>query len=534
MSAPLPLRAPPEDGAVLAVPPLAEVGGLLEANRRLLGASPVDVGGLPLAELRRLAASEARIQAREYLRSANEPLPDYPDGPLLLAGHQPELFHPGVWVKNFALNGLACRHGLVPLNLIADNDVPKTKSLRFPAWEGSDPIGAHSVVVPYDRYPGVGSFEEQVVIDKPFFASFAERAEPLWRNWGFTPMLPEAWAEMLRHRFRTPLLGERFAAARRAFERRWGCHNLEVPLSRLCGTEAFARFALHLLADLPRFREVYNASLHEYRVANNLRSPSHPAPDLGRDGDWLEAPFRVHHGTESGRLPLPRRLPLWVRRDGDRLTLRAPDSDKPLLVADVANFVEAWQAAAAKGVKVRTRALTTTLFARLCLGESFIHGLGGGLYDRVTDAIIRRYFGIEPPEFVVLTATLRLPLPAFPTRPDDVRRAAREARDLYWNPQRHLPAGRNGGVRKLAEAKATLAAQEPANRRGRRERYRELRRLTEELRPVVAEELRAAEENVARRERELAANEVLLRRDYAWCLFPEALLRRYCEQFLRV
>ena len=34
--------------------------------------------------------------------------------PLLLAGHQPELSHPGVWVKNFALNGLAGpTHGFV-------------------------------------------------------------------------------------------------------------------------------------------------------------------------------------------------------------------------------------------------------------------------------------------------------------------------------------------------------------------------------------------------------------------------------------
>jgi len=27
---------------------------------------------------------------------------------------------------------------------------------------------------------------------------------------------------------------------------------------------------------------------------------------------------------------------------------------------------------------VRSRALTTTLFARVCLGDLFMHGLGGG------------------------------------------------------------------------------------------------------------------------------------------------------------
>ena len=45
---------------------------------------------------------------------------------------------------------------------------------------------------------------------------------------------------------------------------------------------------------------------------------------------------------------------------------------------------------------LRPRALTLTLFARVCLGDFFIHGIGGGKYDEVTDAIIRDYFGIEP------------------------------------------------------------------------------------------------------------------------------------------
>ena len=35
--------------------------------------------------------------------------------PFILSGHQPEMFHPGVWYKNFVLGGLAqadgwCRH----------------------------------------------------------------------------------------------------------------------------------------------------------------------------------------------------------------------------------------------------------------------------------------------------------------------------------------------------------------------------------------------------------------------------------------
>ena len=68
----------------------------------------------------------------------------------------------------------------------------------------------------------------------------------------------------------SPLLGECFAGARRVFERAWGCHNLEVPLSAVCRTEPFAWFACHLLANLPRFHAVYNATVHDYRRQHGL------------------------------------------------------------------------------------------------------------------------------------------------------------------------------------------------------------------------------------------------------------------------
>src|SRR5207253_6987088 len=84
--------------------------------------------------------------------------------------------------------------------------------------------------------------------------------------------------------------------------------------------------------------------------------------------------------------------------------------------------------------QLRPRALTLTLFARVCLGDFFIHGIGGGKYDEVTDAIIRGYFGVEPPAYQVLSATLHLPLPGFPSTAANAGRAERLVRDLTPNP----------------------------------------------------------------------------------------------------
>ena len=66
---------------------------------------------------------------------------------------------------------------------------------------------------------------------------------------------------------------------------------------------------------------------------------------------------------------------------------------------------------AARSIRLRTRALTTTMFCRFLLGDLFIHGIGGAKYDELGDAIARRFFGIEPPGFLTLSMTLWLGLP---------------------------------------------------------------------------------------------------------------------------
>ena len=89
--------------------------------------------------------------------------------PIFLAGHQPELFHPGVWIKNFMLARMAERHDAVAVNLIVDTDVMKRNALLVPTGTAADP---HLVSVPLDR-AGLGvPFEERPIHDGPLFADF--------------------------------------------------------------------------------------------------------------------------------------------------------------------------------------------------------------------------------------------------------------------------------------------------------------------------------------------------------------------------
>jgi hypothetical protein len=517
------LRAPQLDGAVLAQPELAQAGRLIDRNRHLLASGPIEVLGRSLAELRPLARRSALLSAQEYLRSAGEPIPSTDEASLLLSGHQPELFHPGVWVKHFALNGLARQHGASPINLIVDNDTAKTTALPLPATTDSLP---HLLRVPFDRWSGEVPYEERPVHDETLFASFPQRAR---QPWNFTPLLDDFWREALRQAQRTNLLGERFVAARRTYERRWGCHNLELPVSRVCVTEPFAWFACHLLANLLHFHAVYNESVRAYRRLYGIRSRNHPVPELATDGDWREVPF---WGWRTGELQRGR---LFCRLTPTTLELRAGGTLWPALPlptpASATRAVCAWQELERQGYKVRSRALTNTLYARLFVSDLFIHGIGGGKYDELTDEIIRRFYGLQPPGFLVLSATLRLPLPRYPVKAEDCRRLAHELRDLHWNPQRHPEALTTAGPEalSLARDKTRWIGREEVNGR---ERHRILRQLTEELQVRLRGRESELRQELTRCQEYVQANEVLRRRDYAFCLFPEALLREFCTRFL--
>src|SRR5262249_23682135 len=138
--------------------------------------------GRSLADLRRHARQNALGAALDYLgeRPASAGWSSQSPDTLLVAGHQPELFHPGVWVKNFALAGLARNpHGAAP-NLVVDDDILKPTPLRVPA-------APHVRRLLFDRWTGSTPYEERTIAARGLFASSAERVGELTRRWPYEP-----------------------------------------------------------------------------------------------------------------------------------------------------------------------------------------------------------------------------------------------------------------------------------------------------------------------------------------------------------
>jgi hypothetical protein len=261
-----------------------------------------------------------------------------------------------------------------------------------------------------------------------------------------------------------------------------------------------------------------------YRRHHGLRSANHPAPDLTEDDGWLEAPLWAWRASS------PRRQRLFARVEKDAIHLRVGSEITLKLAGDPAALASRFLGLELEGVKIRTRALTTTLFSRLLLGDLFIHGIGGGKYDEVTDELFRSFYGLEPPGYLVLSATLHLPLAKHPDAEAQRRRLERLRRDLVWNPQRHLQ--HDDAVASLAGQKRQWIAAATATHAERQQRYRRLRDINERLRPLAVAQRAETERQLQEAGRLARVHEVNSSREYAFCLFPEDMLRRFFHDTL--
>lgn len=577
------LRVPREDEALLALPPLRDTDDLLRRNEALFADASVNIQGRTLAQVRHWTRTRALEAARDYtaglegqelegpepedwpstldprpLTTQPSTLDPRPVTPLVVTGHQPSLFHPGVWAKNFAAGAIAGRAGGVGLSLVVDNDLLSTARIRIPVGDRDRPAVE---MVPFDEDRPAGPWEEAHVLNRELFGSFSQRVVEAMSAWGIDPLIRELWPDALAQLNRSTLLRDGLTAARHVAERRWGLANLELPLSRLCELDPFLWFTGHLLAHLPRFRDVHNQVLVEYREVNRIRSRTHPVADLNEIDGWLEAPLWIWHkgDRQRGRVfakQIGREVHLSDGRDVFARLKLAPEMD-------ACCAVEGLRELPGRGIRLRTRALTTTLFARLCLADLFIHGIGGAKYDEMTDRIVARFFDLPAPEFLTVSATVYLPLAEpFGVTAADERRLLGLLRDLEQNPDRHIEPGISPEADALIAERQRLIAEQHAVRgagfqpaqpggtvqpgrletcptgglthgerrqrsRTNYERWRRFREINRQLAAHVEHERRRLERRLEEVRAGLEANGILQDREFAFCLYPAERLRSF-------
>jgi hypothetical protein len=514
-------RAPRADRAVLTDPPFAAAGELVAQNRALRASWQETASTIPWLKLASAARREMIVAARKFSGEYLDPAPQNEIGPLLLAGHQPGMFHPGVWCKNVLLSALAQRVGGTAINFVVNTDTLRHPNMRVPAGE---PAAPHWETLAYDEAADEMPFEERRILDRDLFRSFGERTRATMARLVPHPLMESFWPRAVARAEATGNLGRALSESRHQVERTWGLATWEIPWSDVLELPAVRQATGLMLADSCRLREHYNEAIRGYRREYRIRSRNHPAPLLELNGDWCEAPYRVWRSDD------PKRKRLFVRKHVGELhlsdradwsaTVPAPRDE------DDARTADALAEIASQGVKIRTRALATTLYARVLLADLFIHGIGGGLYDQVTDRWMQTAWGLSPPAYLVATATLHLPM-AMANQVTDSPSGRTRLRDLTYHPEQFLQ-----GANLPVEAREAIAVKQrwiatEQTRENGRERCRAIRQANETLQQwVEGERQRVTAERERNAERE-AVEQVARWREYGFPLYPEAKLRDF-------
>lgn len=375
-----------------------------------------------------------------------------PDRPVVMSGHQPIVFHCGILAKLIALDEAAKRTNAQAVWIVPDQDAVDPGKIRLPLGSRESLRSQQVDLLPEDSIrSGVSLCSIPAMEIEP---TNQTRLEPI------TQWLDQ-YATM-------ETLAQQFAYA--TIEYACELLGIEVPrlifASELVETQLFASWVDSMRQDPRLCAQAYNTAVEKYPDAN-VRA-------LMIEDDRIE-------------------LPLWGCRAGqERVAIDSINIDQ---------FDQC---------ELKPRGLMMSAIARAHLSDLFIHGVGGYSYDRISEAWIEDWIGIELKPMAMVTATHRLDLGFDEDEMVDPSSA-------LWNRHhaRHHPAmiGETGLQRQRDELVNQIERfdrKDPA----RQALYRNLQGLLDEYRQAHAEEI-ACFEIKADKAIELA-EQYRLARDRTW------------------
>ncbi|MEL6499026.1 MAG: hypothetical protein AAF937_01665 [Planctomycetota bacterium] len=287
------------------------------------------------------------------------------DRPVVMLGHQPGFWHPGIVAKLFAASAAADKHGATLAWLVIDTDDTDPAEIRIPVLgeDGGLRVNAWSFGGGRSSVPAPSATRDPI-----------------------DPVSPDG----LRHALECA--EHRLHAAVKALRSHRHARSIAAQFTRA----AIGLLGLHapllvFASDLPD-TNAYQRAVDAMRrspsdVASRYNKAVHAFPDAG------VSQLRVGDDAE---------LPLWrVSSGGTRLPMRASQLGS----------AKSWP-----------RALLTSGIARASLCDLFVHGSGGKAYEPINDGWLPETLHATLAPFTAATATI---VPRFPGRGISAREAAR-------------------------------------------------------------------------------------------------------------
>jgi len=266
-----------------------------------------------------------------------------PEGPIIMSGHQAEWWHAGILAKYLATSTYARKVGATAAWVVVDQDTGAPESLKYPGQRWS--VRRHAFSTQGDE-----------------FRPLCERSAIRPSQADCVPLCPAVAQAISELRASLDAYSQESSLARQVMKAMCE-HSILASLpmrqifaSRLNETSLFKILIERMMSDPKSCVQTYNEAVHAVPQAKMRK---------------------LREGVDP-------ELPLWsISEDGVRTATRMSTASGRLL----------------------PRALMMTAMLRMAGCELFIHGLGGGVYDIVTELWMKSWLGIQLAPMTVVSAT---------------------------------------------------------------------------------------------------------------------------------
>ena len=418
------------------------------------------------------------------------PLSDWPTPHArrpIWTGHQLTLFHPGILAKYLAAAAVSARAGVPAAQVAVDQDVYDPLTLRIPVLNGQVlstrtlKLASGDVVptVPVGMQPPVRADAVAQILHRGWTTAAAVRLDRDRLTSAFSEAEKEA--ETLAQQMDGVLF-------RLLNEILPGSYVPSVMASGLLEQEAELLDAL--LTDAAASARAYNDAVRTFPKAGVSRLTVEP--------DRIEVPLWALRWKSARRrvyVDIADTQPMFITEDGEPIAEDTTLAPRALLM--------------------------TALLRRPARCSLFVHGTGGGVYDRITERWWQAWRGEKLAPMAVVTADLHLDFDAPVNDAATLRRAVWRAHHLPHNLDRELGLDSTPAREKQELVKHM---DDDRDKKRRRAAFALIHQINAELAAAHPEALAAARHDLEAARHGVANAAIARRRDWSFLLYrPEQL-----------
>jgi len=312
-----------------------------------------------------------------------------------------------------------------------------------------------------------------------------------------------------------------------------GLNILYLPVSEMCSTNAFHSFVLSVICDAEEFAHYYNRGINLLcnnngsNIRNNIKFL-----EIDDESNIVELPFWLV--SQNGQ-----RSSLWATKKS--MYIEIGIKNKVLGNIDSSSWdneiAQLYKLLEENNYRIRPKAITLTLFARLFLADIFIHGIGAKSYEPVTDYILENYCRMRLLKYSIATSTMTISSKnEVNVLQDHVSFLKSQKRELKFKPENFinesiLNTEPVASLVQMKKQKITLCQDDCISDEERKSAWHSISQINMVLSSYAQDTLEELETLIMNSENEIASNKVFAYRGFFFGLFPDHELQKLSDSF---